>query len=216
MRSTLIGLLLRALAAWDRGRLRWLRWVHPGLEIHPDASPALAHARYDLAPGARLRIGAGVVTERIRHGIRFELGPGAAMAIGEGTWLRTDRAVVVLAAFAGARIEVGPGCLLNGCHVSAKREVRLGRKVCVGVGARLLDADQHDLDDENPERCAPVVVEDHAWVASDSTVLRGVRVGAHAVVGSRSLVTDDVRPHTLVYGVPARAQRAVGDRTNAR
>jgi len=216
VRSFLLGLLLRVLAARDRLWLRWLQWVHPGLEVHPDASPALAWARYDLAHDARLRIGAGVAAERIRDGVRFELGPGARVEIGEGTWLRCDRQAVVLAAFAGAGMVVGPGCLLNGCHLSAKREIRLGRRVFVGIGSRLLDSDQHDLDEGQPERSAPVVVEDHAWVASDSTVLRGVRVGAHAVVGSRSLVTQDVAHHTLVYGVPARVQGAVGDRSRAR
>jgi len=216
MRSVLLGLLLRVLAARDRLWLRWLQWVHPGLEIHPEASPSLAWARYDLARDVRLRIGAGVAAERIRDGVRFELGPGARVEIGDDVWLRCDRQALVLAAFAGARVVVGPGCLLNGCHLSAKREIRLGRRVFVGIGSRLFDSDQHDLDDDRPERSAPIVVEDHAWVASDSTLLRGVRVGAHAVVGSRSLVTEDVDPHTLVYGVPARLQGTVGDRSRSR
>jgi acetyltransferase-like isoleucine patch superfamily enzyme len=53
-------------------------------------------------------------------------------------------------------------------------------------------------------------------VASDVTVMRGVTIGAHAVVGARSLVTRDVPPHTLVYGTPAEPRGTVGDRTNAR
>jgi acetyltransferase-like isoleucine patch superfamily enzyme len=46
--------------------------------------------------------------------------------------------------------------------------------------------------------------------------MRGVTIGAHAVVGARSLVTRDVPPHTLVYGTPAEPRGSVGDRTNAR
>ena len=57
---------------------------------------------------------------------------------------------------------------------------------------------------------------DHVWIASDVTVLRGVRVGDHAVVGAKSLVTADVPPHTLVYGQPARPRGAVGDRSHCR
>jgi len=45
------------------------------------------------------------------------------------------------------------------------------------------------------------------------TVLRGVRIGSHAVIGARSLVTRDVPDHALVHGVPARVRGTVGDRS---
>lgn len=209
-------LALRALHALDRVRLAWLRARLPGLEIDPGASANLAHARYVLGPGARLRIAAGVVTERLRGRLHFELGPGAQVEIGERAWLRTEIDEVHLVAFAGARMKVGPEALLNGCHLSAKREVVVGRRSWVGPGSRVFDSDQHDLDAARPERSDPVAIGDHVWIASDVTVLRGVRIGDHAVVGSRSLVTNDVPPHALAYGVPARVRGVVGDRSKAR
>ena len=86
----------------------------------------------------------------------------------------------------------------------------------IGVEHARADADQHDLDAEHPERVEPVHIGDHAWVASDATVLRGVTVGEHAVVGARSVVTRDVAPHTLVVGVPAAPLGKVGDRSRTR
>jgi acetyltransferase-like isoleucine patch superfamily enzyme len=209
-------LLLRALNLADRLRLRARTWLEPGLEIEPGASPNLAVARFRLAPGARLRIAAGVAADRRPGAITFLLEPGAEVVIGKGAWLRTEVAPVLVAAFAGARVEIGPDCLLNGCHVSAKRSVVLERRAWVGPGSRIFDSDQHDFDAEHPERTAPVRIGECAWVASDVTVLRGVTIGAHSVVGARSLVTADVPPHTLVYGVPARPQGAVGDRAAVR
>jgi acetyltransferase-like isoleucine patch superfamily enzyme len=90
------------------------------------------------------------------------------------------------------------------------------RKAMVGPGSRVYDADQHDLDAEHREVVAPVRIGELAWVASDVTVMRGVTIGAHAVVGARSLVTRDVPPHTLVHGTPAEPHGTVGDRTGAR
>jgi maltose O-acetyltransferase len=209
-------LALRGLRALDRARLAWLRARHRGLEIDRSASTNLAHARYALAPGARLRIAAGVVTERLRGRLHFDLGPGAEVLVGEGTWLRTDLCEVHVIAFAGARIAIGPECFLNGCHLSAKREVALGRRAWVGPGSRVFDADQHDLDAVRPERVDPVRIGDCAWVAADVTVLRGVAIGAHAIVGTRSLVTSDVPAHGLAFGVPARVRGVVGDRSKAR
>ena len=197
-------------------RLAWLRARLPGLEIDRGASTNLAHARFQLARGARLRIAAGVVTERLRGRLCFDLGPGARVEVGPGTWLRTEIGEVHVVAFAGARIEIGPEAFLNGCHLSAKREVVLGRRAWVGPGSRVFDSDQHDLDAARPERSEPVRVGDHAWIAADVTVLRGVSIGAHAVVGARSLVTSDVPAHALAFGVPARVRGVVGDRSRAR
>ena len=54
------------------------------------------------------------------------------------------------------------------------------------------------------------------WIASDVTVLRGVRIGEHCIIGSRSLVTRNVPDHTLAFGVPAEARGRVGDRSATR
>ena len=156
------------------------------------------------------------MTERLRGRLHFELGPGARVDVGEGSWLRTEIHEVHVVAYAGARIEIGPEAFLNGCQLSAKRAVVLGRRAWVGLGSRVFDSDQHDLDAARPERTEPVRIGDYAWVASDVTVLRGVSIGAHAVVGSRSLVTSDVPPHGLAFGTPARVRGLVGDRSRVR
>ncbi len=184
--------------------------------VHPGASSNLASARFVLAPDARVTIGPGVVTERIPGALRLLVEAGASVEVEAGVWLRTELGPVVLAAFQGARLRIGPDAFLNGCHVSAKHSVSLGRRAFVGPGVRIFDADQHDLDADTPERGAPVTVGDHTWIASDATVLRGVTIGDHAVVGTRSLVTRDVPPHGIAYGVPAQVRGRAGDRTAAR
>ena len=189
---------------------------HRGLEIHPTASSNLAAAHYDLAEGARLRIGADVVTERLAGALHFSLGPGAEVSIGEGTWLRTDLGPVHIVAFDGARITLGALGFLNGCQLSAKRELRTGRRAWIGPGSRVFDSDQHDLDSEHPEVAQAVTIGDCVWVASDVTILRGVTIGEHSVIGARSLVVRDIPPHTLAFGQPATPHGVIGDRSNTR
>lgn len=207
---------LRAIHFWDGLRLARQRARHPGLEIDPAASTNLACARFALAPGARLRIGPGVVTERLPGRLHFHLESGAQVELGANVWLRTELGEVHLVAFEGARITVGPDSLLNACQLSAKSEVVFGRRVFIGSGSRVFDSDQHDLDDEHPEQSAPVRIGDHSWIASDTTVLKGVTIGAHCVIGTRSLVSSDIPEHTLAFGSPARPRGSVGDRTRAR
>ena len=186
------------------------------LSIHPTASTNLACARFSLAPGSHLSIGPGVSTERLRHELHFVLAPGARVEVGEGAWLRTEVGPVRIVADRGSHLSIGPEAFLNGCHVSAKRSVRIGRRANVGMGARVFDADQHDLDAERPEGQAAVEIGDHCWVAADVTVLKGVRIGPHSVVGARSVVTGDIPEHVLAVGAPARVVGSVGDRTRAR
>jgi hypothetical protein len=214
VRDLAIRFRLRATHRVDQLCLRAVDWYHPGLEIDPTASPNLWTAHFNLAPGARLRIGPRVTTERRFGSVHFLLEEGAVIEIEEDTWLRTELGTVTLCAFAGARMRIGPDSLLNGCHLSAKSEVSLGRRVWIGPGTRVFDSDQHDLDADRPEVPDPVRIDDHAWVASDVTVLRGVQIGAHSVIGARSLVTGNIPEHTLAYGSPARPHGAVGDRTH--
>jgi len=200
----------------NRLRLRFVQWLNPGIEIHPEASRNLGRARFNVAPGAHLRIGPRVATEAREGGLSFVLGPGAIVEIGEDAWLRSEIGQTHVVAFAGASLTIGPEAFLNGCHVSCKGRVELGRRAWLGPGTRLFDADQHDLDDQRPERIGEVVIGDHVWVAGDVTILRGVHIGEHSIVGARSIVLEDVPPHTLVVGAPAKAVGTVGDRSRAR
>jgi carbonic anhydrase/acetyltransferase-like protein (isoleucine patch superfamily) len=215
-RAPVVRALLHAHQLRNRARLRLARWLLPGLEIDPGASANLGGARYQVAPGGRLRIAAGVVTEHRPGALTFQVGAGAEIEVGEGVWLRTEIAPIHLAAHDGARLRIGPGSILSGCQLSATQSIVLGRRAWVGPGTRVFDSDPHDLDAERPLQSAPVAIGDCAWVAADCTVLKGVTIGAHAVVGTRSLVTSDVPAHTLAYGQPAEVRGAVGDRSNAR
>lgn len=216
MRRWILLLWLRSLQVRDRVRLAVLHWRHPGLSIDPNASSNFGHAEFHLGPGARLEIRAGAVTERRPGALRFMLGDRAHVVVGEGTWVRGDLGTVVIAAFEDARIDIGPESFLNGCHLSAKVELTLGRRAWVGPGTRVFDSDQHDFDDTRPERKEPLSIGEYAWVASDCTVLRGAHIGAHSIIGARSVVTKPVPDHTLALGAPATARGEVGDRTGTR
>ncbi len=211
-----LGTGLRAIQATDRARLRWLHWRHPGLEIASSASTAFATARYQLGLGAKLTICDGAATERRPGWLNFLIYDGGEIVIGESAWLRTEVAPVTLVAYPGGKLILGKGAFINGGHLSAKSEVRLGEKAQVGPGSKVYDADQHDLDDQRPERSEPITIGEYAWVASDVTVLRGVTIGAHSIIGTRSVVNRDVPPHAFWAGSPARPIGEVGDRTNAR
>jgi len=58
-----------------------------------------------------------------------------------------------------------------------------------------------------PVKHSPITIHEDAWVGTGAVVLPGVTIGAGAIVGANSVVTRDVPPHTIVWGVPARVRR---------
>jgi maltose O-acetyltransferase len=105
----------------------------------------------------------------------------------------------------GCRSQLGIGC-----HISVNAPVTVGDNVIFGHYVRII-TDTHGLG-PSWRRCGerlplPVTIEDGAWVATDVTLLPGVRVGQGSVIASGAVVTSDVPPNTLVAGVPAAVVR---------
>ena len=53
----------------------------------------------------------------------------------------------------------------------------------------------------------PIRIGRNAWIGFDVCVMPGVTVGEGAIVGARSVVTNDVEPFAVVAGNPARLIR---------
>jgi acetyltransferase-like isoleucine patch superfamily enzyme len=57
--------------------------------------------------------------------------------------------------------------------------------------------------------CGKTVIKQGASIGSSATLLCGITVGEHAIVGAGSVVTKDVPPYTIVAGNPARILRMI-------
>lgn len=54
-----------------------------------------------------------------------------------------------------------------------------------------------------------IVIEDDVWLGAGAIITDGVRVGKGAIVAAGAVVTQDVPPHTVVGGVPAKPIRTI-------
>lgn len=52
--------------------------------------------------------------------------------------------------------------------------------------------------------CKPVLIREYAWVGAGATILPGVSIGRHAIVGAGSVVTKDVPDYAVAVGNPAK------------
>jgi len=52
-----------------------------------------------------------------------------------------------------------------------------------------------------------VLLQKDAWIGHGSIIMHGVTIGEGAIVASGSLVTKDVKPYSIVAGIPAKLLR---------
>ena len=109
------------------------------------------------------------------------------------------------------RLEIGERVYINyGTSIGVTRAVTIGDNTNIGSYVIILDNNLHCVE---PERrmelppSKPVVIEENVWLGSRVTVLPGVRIGAHSVIGAGSVVAHDIPARTLAAGVPARVIR---------
>lgn len=94
-------------------------------------------------------------------------------------------------------------------HIGAADDLRIGENVVIGSHAFITDHDHsfENLDEhigEQPLTVSPTRIEDYVWLGERVTVLKGVTIGHHAIIGANSVVTRDVPPYAIAVGTPAR------------
>lgn len=137
---------------------------------------------------------------------RLQVNTGAELVLGDGCRIGDATRIAV----AAGRVELGAGALLGErCTLVAHAGVTIGARARLGHGVVIVDFDHVFSDVERPIRaqpleCAPVTIGDDAQIGFGVSVLRGIAIGAGAIVEPHSVVTRDVAPGAHVGGVPAK------------
>ncbi|HTT93176.1 MAG TPA: acyltransferase [Solirubrobacterales bacterium] len=110
-------------------------------------------------------------------------------------------------------VEIGAKSVLGQeCTISAYQHVRIGEQCVIADRAMFIDFDHGVVEVERPIRLQGIYKRDvevgnNVWIGYGACVLRGVRVGDNAVIGTNSVVTKDVPANAVVGGIPARVLR---------
>jgi maltose O-acetyltransferase len=100
------------------------------------------------------------------------------------------------------------GCLGENLRVMGEGGVTIGRHVMIGPEVMILTSDHQAMGEGfNGYATKDVLIDDHAWVGARAIILKGVKVGKHAIVGAGAVVTHDVGDYEVVAGSPARLIR---------
>jgi acetyltransferase-like isoleucine patch superfamily enzyme len=107
-------------------------------------------------------------------------------------------------------------------HIICHCRVKIGSQVSITANCAIVDtAHPYDVPGDSRkigERIStePSFVEigDGCFIGMGATILPNVRIGEKAVIGSNSVVTQDVPAHAVVAGNPARIIRIYGPQAN--
>jgi acetyltransferase-like isoleucine patch superfamily enzyme len=139
----------------------------------------------------------------IQIGRRAEVRFGRFVWLGDGTKIRCHEGVVDI----GDKTVFG-----QECTISAYQRVRIGEQCVIADRAMFIDFDHGVVEVERPIRQQGIykrdlIVGSNVWVGYGACLLRGVRIGDNAIIGSNSVVTRDVPANAVVGGVPAKVIR---------
>lgn len=132
------------------------------------------------------------------------------MEIGDGVFLGNT---VFLQGRHDGKCVIGRGSWLGPGSYFDCRDMTIGEYVGFGPGSKVLGSEhtgepitvpiiQTDL------IIQPVRIEKWADIGTGAVILPGVTVGEGAIVGAGAVVTENVRPYTIVAGVPAKFLRS--------
>jgi bifunctional UDP-N-acetylglucosamine pyrophosphorylase/glucosamine-1-phosphate N-acetyltransferase len=97
---------------------------------------------------------------------------------------------------------LGKGSKAN--HLAYLGDAQIGEGVNVGAGTITCNWDGQDKH--------PTVIDDDAYIGSDTMLVAPVHIGERAATGAGAVVRGEVPPDSLAVGVPARIIEGKGDR----
>ncbi|MEE8443481.1 MAG: bifunctional UDP-N-acetylglucosamine diphosphorylase/glucosamine-1-phosphate N-acetyltransferase GlmU [Dehalococcoidia bacterium] len=86
-------------------------------------------------------------------------------------------------------------------HFSYLGDAQVGREVNIGAGTVTCNYDGVNKNQ--------TVIEDNAFIGSDTMLVAPVRIGARSAIGAGSVVNKDIPPDSVAVGMPARVRRRV-------
>jgi len=89
------------------------------------------------------------------------------------------------------------------CGVQVWDGIRLEDDVFVGPNATFSN-DLFPRSKQVPEKFLRIIVRQGASIGANATILPGIQIGMHAMIGAGAVVTRDVPPYAIVVGNPAR------------
>ncbi|WP_405298054.1 acyltransferase [Methanobrevibacter sp.] len=114
---------------------------------------------------------------------------------------------MIMPPIAGAafnHMKIGNNVFINSNSLlMARGGITIEDNVMLAANVQLL-SNNHDEYDRQVLLCKPIHIKTGAWIGAGASILPGVTIGKHAIVGAGAIVTKDVGDYEVAVGVPAK------------
>ncbi len=159
-----------------------------------------------------------------------------AIEIGEGSIING----LLVCENGNGSIRIGKNTFIGPSKLISIAGIEVGDNVLISWDCNIIDNDAHSLNFEHRRsdvkdwkkglevgvigayknwdhvESSPIIIGDDVWIGFNSTILKGVTIGARSIVATGSTVTKDVPPDTLVAGSPAKVIRSLNDKSDTK
>ena len=104
---------------------------------------------------------------------------------------------------AGPDVSIGDGCKIQN-NVALYKGVTLEDGVFCGPSCVFTNVTTPRADVSRKEEYAPTLVRKGATIGANATIVCGHELGEYCFIAAGAVVTQDVKPHAVMAGVPAR------------
>lgn len=96
-------------------------------------------------------------------------------------------------------------------HIAGtKNKIIIGKDVLIADRVFISTVDYKYENINKPIKCqgfisrGDVIISDECWIGIGSSILSGIKIGKHSIIGANSVVTHNIPPYSVAVGVPAR------------
>ena len=106
-------------------------------------------------------------------------------------------------------IRIGTGvensfAMSGGCYIQGMNGIIIGDETIFASGVKIISANHSVNSLSGWDKCRPIEIGKHCWLASNVTICPGVHIGNYAIIGANAVVTSDIPENAVAVGVPAR------------
>ncbi len=116
-------------------------------------------------------------------------------------------------------IEIGNHVLINtDTKIGGQNGIHIGNYVLIGYNVNLVSENHAFSNPTKPIKHqgyfgGKITIEDDVWIGANAVILPSVTIGRGAIIGANAVVTKNVKPFTIVGGIPA---KKIKNRFNAK
>jgi acetyltransferase-like isoleucine patch superfamily enzyme len=176
----------------------WYPKPLPGnIEMEEMAYPDTAYSFTTFFSKRKVGFRLGYASGNYGHGI-FTTGKNGQINIGSFVVLQCARIISNLSVTIKDHCMFSWGSVITDSWLSGLTfPENIRRKMMM----RSANAENRHLEFVDPQ---PVLIEENVWVGFESVILPGVKIGRGAVIGCKTVVSEEVPPYAVVVGNPAR------------